>query len=144
MQAVPLMSDLIMELAGGERVPLGPTFVLAPGLPGVGANDAGDRAPFSDYVVRSGDELPTVYSVTVPGSLHARDAEGLMDALTAFEEQLLQCRKLWRGERCFLPVAYGLLPQPEMGYGWLSAKVSPVFRLSRLGWYTADGRRVFG
>ena len=144
MQAVPLISDLVMELDSGERVPLGPSFVLPPGLPGVGANDAGDRAPDSVYVVRSGDELPTTYSITVPGRLDATDAEALLDALNEFEGQLRRCRRLWRGERCYLPVAYGLLPQPEMGYGWLSARVTPVFRLSQVGWFTTDGRRVLG
>lgn len=144
MNAVPLRSDLVMELDSGEMVALGPSFLLPPGLPGVGANDSGDRAPDSTYVTRSGDELPTSYSVTVPGRLDAADAEALMDALNELDAQLRRCRKLWRGERCFLPVAYGLLPQPEMGYGWLSARVTPVFRLSQLGWFTPDGRQVFG
>ena len=144
MQTVPLISDLIMELESGEFVALNSTFVLPPGLPGVGAGETGDRAPFSDYVVRSGDELPTAYSVTVPGLLTAASPTELLDALEEFDQNLRLCRKLWRGERCFLPVAYGLLPPPEMRKGWLSCDVAPIFRLSRVGWFTADGRRVFG
>ena len=139
-----LISDLIMELASGERVPLPSSFLLPPGLAGVGANDGGDRAPDSDVVVRSGDELPTIYSVTVPGLLTATSPTGLLDTLQLLSDQLAQCRKLWRADRCYLPVAYGLLPPPEMRKGWMSCDVTPIFRLSRVGWFTPDGRKVFG
>lgn len=131
----PLISDLQMELVSGERIHLGHTFILPPGLPGIGANDSGDRAPDSRIVVRSGDEITTTYSVTVPGQLHATNATMLLEMLEEFRRHLQDCRRLWRGDRAYLKVAYGVLPQPEMGYGWLSCKATPVFRLAEVAWY---------
>lgn len=141
----PLISDLQMELASGDRVALNHTFVLAPGMAGVGANDNGDRAPDSDYVVRSGDEIPQIYSVTVPGLLTETSPTAMLERLDLFDRQLAQCRKLWRGDRAFLYIHYALLPQPTMHQGWMACDVTPVFRLARIGWFKPDGvTKVFG
>lgn len=140
----PLISDLQMELASGERVLLNHSFVLPPGLPGVGQNDSGDRAPDSRFIVRSSDELPTTYSLPIPGILTATSPTALLDELNLLNKQLRECRKLWRGTRCFLPIAYAVLPQPEMKRGWLSCDVTPIFRISYLAWLDPEGNEVFG
>lgn len=63
MTRLPLVSDLILELEDGTRVPLDPSFQVPVGL-ALGGDENGDRAPDSLVVVRSGDEIGAAYRPT--------------------------------------------------------------------------------
>lgn len=128
----PLISDLRLELDTGQMIVLPSSFGLPVGLT-VDAGENGDRAPGAKTVVRSGDELGGQYTLTGMGILQGSNPEEVCIKLNTLSTQLRQTRKIWRSGR-YLKVHYGLLPPADMGLGWLSASVTPVFRLAYLSW----------
>lgn len=140
----PTISQLGLDIESAGRIWLNETFTLPPGWAGVDEVNIGRRAPDSDIIVRSGDKRSTKYTLTTTGIMSGQTSNSLLDDLNFLNSQLANCRKVWRANRCFVHVVYGVMPPPTMGSGWLSAEVTIVFFAERLGWYTKDGRQVFG
>lgn len=153
MTRMALVSDLVAELEDGTRYQFPPTFSLPFGLD-VGGEENGDSAPGSLLIVRSGysesggirKEKPNTKTITGTGTLHAQSSVELIDKVNELSEVLGKTRKVWRGSRAYLRVHYGLLPSPIMGWGWLSAEVTPIFRLEYLSWlqpeYDSNGNLI--